>query len=176
MLDATVCTSGRTRPYIDGDTETPNGVLRTHCARHYGEPVRLRRGACVLPGDTILVVHFTEKAIALGFAQAHTLAYDDLCYIAQWLKEDNARRYGITAVHCQAILAPTLKAGGFELHPFTRYKEPWLRLYLEGWIILFHPKGIARFARGCQPVVNGWQSLRDLFELAARLRSGQPPH
>ena len=121
-------------------------------------------------------MHFTEKAIALGFAQAHTLAYDDLCYIAQWLKEDNARRYGITAVHCQATLAPTLKAGGFELHPFTRYKEPWLRLYLEGWIILFHPKGIARFARGCQPVVNGWQSLRDLFELAARLRSGQPPH
>ena len=145
-----------------------NGTLRAHCVQWTGADVHLRDGLSVKSGDTLLMLHFTRKVSGMDPRLADQWVREDLAEIARWLREGNAAVYGIKAVFCQTLLGPLLRHADFEQRPMMGLKEPFLRLYLEGWLALFSRKGRQCLERGSQPVIDGWLSLAQLQAFARR--------
>lgn len=149
---------------------TAHGLLAIRVTRYRGRPIDLPDGTRVEAGDRVAILHFQNHALmkqaAGGPWELLKSLGEDMRGLAAWLQskelpEDIKAVYGLTLL---SRAAPRL---GFTLRPRPRTLMAWFdRTFMYGLLVLYHPDGLKRLARGTtygNYPQEAWISRRELL-------------
>jgi hypothetical protein len=147
-----------------------HGLLAVRVTRYRGRPIDLPDGTHVERGARVAILHFQNHALVKHAAAGpwELLGYlsEDMRALAAWLEAgelpaDIKAIYGITLL---SRAAPRL---GFTLRPRPRTFMAWFdRTFMYGLLILYHPDGQQRLARGTtygDYPQEAWMSRREVL-------------
>lgn len=132
----------RTEPVVPDD---PSCLFAYNLYPHQGRPVKLQCGTELLPGETVLEIHFRREALAPLIAtkdparmglELIKLGDRDVPRLAEALESD-PRLASVRALHALTLFHRGIQRYGFEIHPV----EEW---HLARWFTWWHRLIMAR--------------------------------
>jgi len=162
-----------------------NGALRYEVAPYPGKPFALGNGTEVQRGETAILLHWDNHALAALQTNAdgvHALTWQlaklaivDLQYLADMFR-DGAIPAGVRAIWTETVHYQMLPRYGFMIRPAARsLRTPWARLFMLCMLAIYSRPGQLDDARVLRRLQLGdaWIGVSDLLaRYPARVAAG----
>lgn len=159
-----------TTRHWDVKTIRPGGVMRYSVGQYSGQPVTLRDGTVVQPGDRVVEIHLDNQAVS-NLVAAGSSPFKELRLMAADIRALSsdivAGQLGdVRAIHGISLFAEVSPRLGFEVRRLPRtFHWALVKYFLVGLLIAYHPTGFQRANQLRQSIWPGeiwmgWEAIR----------------